>query len=390
MKLLSRSDRVFALDLHADYQCRHSGACCTAGWTIPIEAAEHRRVSDALSDGRLTLPGETRPARLIDPGRAFVMAEKSPEGAAAGLRVGLDGACVFFDRQSGNLCAIQRDLGHASLPAACRQFPRVALTDRRGTFVTLSHYCPTAAAMLFREDASLTPVADPPMCAGRALESFDATDTVPPLLRPGVLFDLDAFDRWERFVLRTLGDPDSSAEQSLASLSASAERIRSWRAGDVTLASLVNRESERTCAAKVAAEHDLDLDGRLFTAIAATVPEGLPRPALPEHLHETCARFVDPVWSRFARPIRYFLAAHAFGAWMSYQGDGVRTFVRSLAGVLAVLRIESIRRAARAARMLDKDLLISAIRAADLLLVHLASREILARHMSRIEAGAVP
>jgi hypothetical protein len=32
-----RSSPVFALSIHADYACRHSGACCSAGWTIPVE-----------------------------------------------------------------------------------------------------------------------------------------------------------------------------------------------------------------------------------------------------------------------------------------------------------------------------------------------------------------
>ena len=56
--------------------------------------------------------------------------------------------CVFFEPRRGNLCAIQRQMDHSHLPSACRHFPRVAVIDPRGTFVTLSHVCPTAARML--------------------------------------------------------------------------------------------------------------------------------------------------------------------------------------------------------------------------------------------------
>ncbi len=56
------------------------------------------------------------------------------------------GRCVFHD--PAGRCAIHSALGHDALPVACRQFPRVSVTDPRGVSVTLSHYCPTAAALL--------------------------------------------------------------------------------------------------------------------------------------------------------------------------------------------------------------------------------------------------
>ena len=69
------------------------------------------------------------------------------------------GACVSFERGMGGAtsqCAIHRVLGHDALPSACRHFPRAAVTDDLGTFVTLSHFCPTAASMLFRDDVELS------------------------------------------------------------------------------------------------------------------------------------------------------------------------------------------------------------------------------------------
>ena len=50
-------------------------------------------------------------------------------------------------------CIVHRDLGEPHLPTTCRHFPRVAVQDRRGTFVSLSHFCPTAASMLFQRRA---------------------------------------------------------------------------------------------------------------------------------------------------------------------------------------------------------------------------------------------
>ncbi len=235
--------RVFALDLHADYTCHHAGACCTAGWIIPIENAAHRRVTEAMASGRLRLsakPSATRdsgapgaPAGVQASGSTrgeapFVYPPDPPPDAVAVLGFAPGGACAFFDRAGGNLCVIHRDIGHDSLPVSCRQFPRIALTDSRGTFVSLSHYCPTAARQLFREGSALEPVGDPPLCVDRPLESFDATRTYPPLIRPGVLFDLDSYDAWERFVVRTFARRDLTPESALGLIAGSAERIRSW------------------------------------------------------------------------------------------------------------------------------------------------------------------
>src|ERR1051325_9650810 len=99
---------AWCLSFHAAYRCRHAGACCRAEWEIPFE------------DGSVA-------ARTID------------------------GSCTFFDRTT-NLCAIHHTCGHDALPLTCQMFPRRVLHDVRGTFISLSHVCPTAAALLFDED----------------------------------------------------------------------------------------------------------------------------------------------------------------------------------------------------------------------------------------------
>ena len=90
-------------------------------------------------------------------------------------------------------------------------------------------------------------------------------------------------------------------------------------------------------------------------------------------------------WPRFSQPLRHFLAAHAFGNWCAYHGMGLRTVVRSLSAALAVVRVEAARLCASAERPLDEPLLLEAMRAADLLLVHLADPKALAARLSEVE-----
>jgi hypothetical protein len=88
-------------------------------------------------------------------------------------------------------------------------------------------------------------------------------------------------------------------------------------------------------------------------------------------------------------PIRRWLAAKAFASWATLQGEGLRTTVASLRLALEVLRAEAGRGVSEAGRPIDAELLKEAFRRADLLLVHLASPETLARRLSRAEgAGA--
>ena len=112
------------LSLHAGYLCRHEGACCTAGWAIPVERPVYERLSVhfGAADGR---------SRLFDTDGSL------PDGAAAMLNVQQSGACVFFEADRGNLCAVHRELGAESLPVACRQFP-ACRPPRRAWNVDLS------------------------------------------------------------------------------------------------------------------------------------------------------------------------------------------------------------------------------------------------------------
>ena len=124
---------VHVLGFHAGYRCRHAGVCCKSGWTIPVEAPLYRTLQSAIAWGHLRLETDPHAPELFEP------AERLPHGEPAVLRHKADGSCVFFEPKRGNLCAIQRQMGHAHLPSACRHFPRVVVLDPRGTFITLSH-----------------------------------------------------------------------------------------------------------------------------------------------------------------------------------------------------------------------------------------------------------
>ena len=366
---------VLALNLHAGFECRHSGACCTAGWPIAVEAA----VADAIR------------ACGILPGPALSTAGQLPAGAAAVLEPLPGGACPAFDR-SGGLCSIQRKLGHEHLPASCRHFPRVALLEADATRVTLSHFCPTAAWMLFAPDARrLAIVHDAAGIADRREhDGFDARQTIPPFLRPGVAMDAETCRLWEQHVIDALDLAGQAPEETLAGLAFMTDEIRNWTAGQGPLES-----HARTALAAAAAPRwpggrwHMTLPGasRLFALAAASVPPGLARPDLPDGAEAGERVWVKPRWAAHAGPIRRYLAARAFGAWSAYLGEGLRTQVAMLAVALAAVRIEAVRETARASRPLDPALLHAAIRSADLLLHHLSDAPGLVKSLAGVERG---
>src|SRR5262245_26286083 len=152
-----------------------------------------------------------------------------------------DGGCVFFERDS-HLCVVHRDLGESALPLTCRHFPRVSLQDSRGTFVTLSHFCPTAAGMLFREDVPLAIVRGP---QAFPLDDYDGlrvtTDDLPPLLHPGMLMDLEGYSAWEAHMVARCAVSGTSPETVLATLVRDAAILRHWQPGRSSLADDVQR-----------------------------------------------------------------------------------------------------------------------------------------------------
>lgn len=320
----------------------------------------------------------------------------APADVAGLLKVETDGHCVFHRRtadsssagvaDAGRRCAIQGALGHAAMPSACQHFPRVCLLDRRGVFVTLSSYCPTAADLLFTETAPLTIVSGLDPVPGGTVEGLDARDVLPPLLTAGVLMDDPGLTAWDDHLVSWLGgrrNPDGqwAPERVLAALDADARRLEGWRPGAISLAETVSALVTSPDAAN--AEPDWTIEREL---------RGVARDALPPD----AAWLDDPpdldadwqsiraAWNASAAVINRHLAAHAFASWLTYQGSGVRTHVRGLRLALAVVRAEAVRVCQADGGDLSDAALTRAIRQADLLLMHLVDRTALARGIAAI------
>ncbi len=373
------------LSLQSGFLCHHSGACCTSGWPIHVETDRLAALRDAVAAGRLT----SRPDGLGDTS-PFLESSNLPPGAGAVLRTTASGSCVFYERASG-LCAIQRTLGHSALPSACQHFPRRCLIEADRIAVSLSHYCPTAARLTFDADARLEIVLAPaPLVGHVALEGLDAREALPPLLRPGMLMDRPGYQAWERVVIDILATP-LTPEAALAEVSAFTERARTWtpREGDLceAIARAGPRGGSSTAGTGGGQDHgqgapQLACD---YEVVRASVPHGIATPPPPDRLDAIDARWVARTWPQFSKQLRNVLAAHAFGNWCAYHGSGLRTVVRSLEVALSVVRVEAARLCEAADRQLDEPLLIEAVRAADLLLVHLADPKSLAARLSEVE-----
>ncbi len=279
------------------------------------------------------------------------------------------------------------------LPESCHHFPRRALHDARGTFVTLSHFCPTAATLLLDSTEPLRVVADPAgLPESRGYEGLDAREEWPPLLRRDVLFDHESFGLWERHMVHTLDSSTDGVGETLRRLAATAERLRAW---DVSQGSLLKWTVRRLAAGEAAGTGPLvgdryaEYEGRrAFERVVEAVPAGLPVPQLPEPYDDLDATYVEPVWDEMAGGLRRFLAARAFASWTAYQSRGIRTQIAELFMTAAILRVECVRACAAAGRALNRDAVREAVRATDRLLVHLADRDRLLPWLGKAEDDA--
>jgi hypothetical protein len=240
-----------------------------------------------------------------------------------------DGGCMFFDRARGNLCRIHRDLGHHLLPVACQHFPRVVRLDDCGIHVTLSHFCPTAAGLLFRDDVPLEIVEAPGLLPFEP-QGLDARGALPPLVAPDVLMDLGSYGLWEREAVRLLARDDRTPEQALGAIASATARIARWRPGVGTLSESVD----------------------LAFAPFRERPPGAARDV------------------RMSRPLRYYLAAKIFGSWTAFQADRLTAVVATARRALRLVRTTVAGAAKASGRPPDETMLLEAIRDADHRLLH--------------------
>ena len=257
-------------------------------------------------------------------------ASDAPEEFAGTLKLRDNGHCVFFEAGRPG-CAI-----HEIKPAACVHFPYVCLIDQRGVRVTLSHYCPTAASLLFEHEGEIAIVEGPsPVPEGHVLEGLDARDSLPP----------------------------AADKQAASPRLMSYQEFTAWEVDEVLRAGIGTLQPQ---------------DLALFDHARAAVPPPWTWPAARADFEEAWGSLVEPSWPRFEDALRRYAAAKVFASWAAYQGDGwsaVRR-VASIAG--GVLRVECARRCAEHEQPLDRYLLTQAIGQTDLLLVHYADPQRLA------------
>ena len=306
-----------------------------------------------------------------------------PDEAAAMVARTSGGDCVFYHRHSG-LCVVHRDMGETLLPSTCRHFPRVAVRDWRGTFISLTHYCPTAASMLFRDDVPLeiveSPAAFPPAAYDGLVVDADAW---PPLLHPQMLMDLEAYSAWERHMVRRCAHPSASPESVIATLARDARLLRTYTPGAGSLLDAVSALPDDIIEALPV--RSLDESLVLFAGVIAAVPDEFTPEPDEQMLPEAFAQYVVPEWAAWRAPVNRYLAAKAFASWTAYQGRGVLSIVRGLEAALGLVRVEAARGCRDTCRALDAGLLREAFRNADFLLNHLAGGEELAEGWSKAE-----
>jgi hypothetical protein len=197
-------------------------------------------------------------------------------------------------------------------------FPRSVLIDARGTFVSLSHFCPTAAALLFEPGPQAAIVEAPVALVDVGpLDGLDARGAWPPLLRPGVLMDLESYGAWERFGVELLTRDGVAPYAALAALERVAARIASWTAEEGPLIDYVSD-----------------------TFRATTLQRGVLAP------HDVA--------------VKRWLAARLFACWIAYQKDGIAEIARYLRSCQETFAEELGR----------DDNALEAIRRADLRIMH--------------------
>jgi hypothetical protein len=295
------------------------------------------------------------------PLRATTVPFVSTEAGAVSLARGQSGECGFHNHQR---CSLQEAGGEAMLPSACRHFPRVFLRDGRGCLVTLSHFCPTAASMLLDRAPVQVVEAPPPVSLQEPIEGLDARDALPPLVRPGMLADLEGYDAWEQAAIRALlSEPD--AETALRTVERGTEIIRLWSPARGPLVDAV--------ATAFSVDHQgLAGPAPLSPGFALVKELTGPHPLMevPRDFDDQWKRLRDRAANSFRAPIARYLAACAFGNWIAYRGQGLRSIVAWLRACHDVLRLQLVTHLRDVQGDLDPSAVIEPVRMADYLMVH--------------------
>lgn len=323
----------FCLSIHADYGCRHSGACCSS-WFVPAEP----HVVEFVTSGRLAVSTAESP---------FLNSPASEGPSMPRIAHGHDGTCLL---RTDNRCSIHSEAGPSALPTSCRHYPRIVRWDEGGTRVSLSHYCPTAASLLTSSQRPVMIGAPPGLVLDDPIEGLDARDTLPPLTRPGMLSDLGGYTAWEDLCVGTLARHGDAAT-ALGVIGVATEALRAWTPSAGSLIEAVEgafaAAEQSSSRVPVSYAHR---GGEIVRTLASTAP---------------ALRHVSgpPLSSHAERTIANYLAARAFGNWLCYQGRGLRTVVAWLHACNEIVR-------GFAATLAPDVHVVAAIQSADFLMLH--------------------
>jgi hypothetical protein len=265
---------------------------------------------------------------------------------------------------------IQRTLGPGSLPVACRQFPRITLRDGRGTFVTLSHFCPTAAAMLL-EPSHLAIVEAPSVLELQGeVEGLDARSVLPPLLRRDMLTDLDGYDAWERCAVEALARRGRSAAEAVELVEQATERAAAWRPARGPLSDFVRSAFGQDFRLAGATAFDDAIEHH--RTVTASIPSETGQRRRGSDPAQQSWAGAGQLLDDYDRAVRAWLAAKVFGNWIAYSAPGLRVVAAALRVYHSVLRVEAARQLQTDRDRRPESHFIEAIRHADLLIVHLS------------------
>ena len=313
-------------------------------------------VVELVASGHLTTARATGPVLVSSPGAV--------RGHDLRIAHGDDGACVFREAQR---CTIHAQRGESALPVSCRHYPRVILRDRLHTRISLSHYCPTAASMLFAPGELTIVDAAGRLTTEEPLEGLDAREALPPLLRPGMLMDLAGYDAWEAECVATLAS-ENDPSGALKVITRATDVLRAWTPDQGALVDMV-AAAFRAARTESAAETawDVGIGGAILRSLVKDAPHALAGhpPRLSDDLE---------------RAIANYLAARVFGNWISYQGRGLRTIVAWLHACH-----DLVRALAGEGRVTNQSGLVPSIRNADFIMLHTIDSQAFARAAMLVE-----
>jgi Fe-S-cluster containining protein len=358
-----RRPSVRTLSFHSEYKCQNTGVCCSSGWEIAVEAEVELHLATRIA---------RYPEALPNGPDGFHAMQGPPAGCRSSLRiVDATGACWFRD-EPARACAVHRDHGEAALPSACRQFPRVCVLEAELVSVSLSHYCPTAAGLLFGGARDFGLVTDAwAFPSDWPFEGLDVRGAYPPFLRPGILMSLDGLRAFEDRAVAVLSR--EPLWRSLAMIESAVESARAWTVDAGPMLELVVESFARD--AGDGKDEPRVTDPRPILLAALT--EGTrPSVGLPDFRPDPPA--VSSLTDLADLALRKYLASRLIAAWITFQGNGLRSVGRYLRLCLeTVLLFES----ARAAQESEASRWKEAIRSADLWLLHYCDPELLAQNL---------